>query len=323
MSGVHGPNDAASGSSAGPVDGWQKHKGSGVGPRTAPRTSHGAGSHFHKGLDIGMPAGTPIHAVKAGKVVSAGDAGGAGNMTVIDHGDGTFSKYLHQQAIAVHVGQSVRAGEVIGKVGSTGKSTGPHLHFEVRSGHPGTGPVLDPEAFIAGADHVPVLDPKTGIAVGFKEVKGHGTDPDAAPRPDAGKTWGGPGSKRPLNFGHPPGPDGQLIALHPSGVPVWSQTGTAITADQWANMPASQHQAIESMVAPAQRAKFLALMKEGVAARAFTAVPGGLTFDSAMAMLGGDAATIEAPDRDAAQGHVRKLLGGPADLEWPDEPAER
>lgn len=68
-------------------------------------------------MDIGVPHGTPIQAVKDGKVVFAGDGGGYGNLTVIQHDDGTFTKYAHQSEINVQAGQEVKAGDVIGKVG--------------------------------------------------------------------------------------------------------------------------------------------------------------------------------------------------------------
>lgn len=87
---------------------------------------------FHPGIDIADPTGTPIGAAKDGVVISAGPYGGYGNFVVVDHGDGLATAYAHQSRIAVRQGQTVDQGEVIGYVGSTGYSTGPHLHFEVR-----------------------------------------------------------------------------------------------------------------------------------------------------------------------------------------------
>ena len=82
-------------------------------------------------------SGTSIHACRVGKIVIAGSQGGYGNTVVIDHGGGMATLYGHQSRIAVSEGQQVNAGDVIGYVGSTGMSTGPHLHFEVRiSGNP-------------------------------------------------------------------------------------------------------------------------------------------------------------------------------------------
>jgi murein DD-endopeptidase MepM/ murein hydrolase activator NlpD len=87
---------------------------------------------MHEGIDIGAPTGTPIWAAAGGTVFYAGWEGGYGNLTVIDHGNGLATAYGHQSRIVVATGQTVTRGQVIGYVGSTGHSTGPHLHFEVR-----------------------------------------------------------------------------------------------------------------------------------------------------------------------------------------------
>ncbi|HET8627836.1 MAG TPA: M23 family metallopeptidase, partial [Thermomicrobiales bacterium] len=87
---------------------------------------------WHQGLDIGAPEGTPIRAAAAGRVVYAGHLDIRGNFVAIDDGLGVLTCYFHQSRIAVTVGQSVAAGDIIGYVGSTGLATGPHLHFEVR-----------------------------------------------------------------------------------------------------------------------------------------------------------------------------------------------
>ncbi|SCG35634.1 Peptidase family M23 [Micromonospora echinaurantiaca] len=90
---------------------------------------------LHAGIDFAMPAGTPIRAAFGGTVVKAGDAGdGYGISVFIDHGNGYLTHYAHQSRTAVGVGDKVSAGEVIGYEGSTGDSTGPHLHFEVHKG---------------------------------------------------------------------------------------------------------------------------------------------------------------------------------------------
>ena len=92
---------------------------------------------MHTGVDFGATAGTPIRAAADGEVVSAGPRGGYGNATIIDHGGSLATLYAHQSAILVRPGQTVKRGQVIGRVGSTGFATGPHLHFEVRvSGTP-------------------------------------------------------------------------------------------------------------------------------------------------------------------------------------------
>jgi len=95
------------------------------------------GIHGYNAMDLGAPYGTPIHAAAAGRVISSkggGWNGGYGNMIIISHPNGTQTLYSHQSSNIVSVGQVVSAGEVIGYVGSTGNSTGNHLHFEVRGG---------------------------------------------------------------------------------------------------------------------------------------------------------------------------------------------
>ena len=89
---------------------------------------------LHQGQDIACGYGTAIHAAKAGTVIFAGVMSGYGNVVIIDHGGGFSTLYAHQSRIAVSQGQHVDQGEVIGYVGSTGHSTGPHLHFETRFG---------------------------------------------------------------------------------------------------------------------------------------------------------------------------------------------
>jgi murein DD-endopeptidase MepM/ murein hydrolase activator NlpD len=87
---------------------------------------------FHPGIDFEAPAGTPIHAAADGVVVIAGDCGGYGNCVVIDHGTSLATVYAHQSTLLTQAGDRVTTGQIIGLVGSTGQSTGPHLHFEVR-----------------------------------------------------------------------------------------------------------------------------------------------------------------------------------------------
>ena len=95
------------------------------------------GTRLHAGVDLGASSGTPIKAAGDGVVVMAGSNGGYGNFTLIDHGGGLATGYGHQSSIGVRIGQHVSTGEVIGNVGSTGASTGPHLHWEVRvNGNP-------------------------------------------------------------------------------------------------------------------------------------------------------------------------------------------
>ena len=87
---------------------------------------------LHAGIDIANATGTPIWAAKGGSVIHAGSMSGYGNVVMIDHGGGFTTVYAHQSRIAVRNGQSVSQGEVIGYIGNTGNSTGPHLHFETR-----------------------------------------------------------------------------------------------------------------------------------------------------------------------------------------------
>ena len=87
---------------------------------------------MHEGIDIAVASGTPIRAAAAGTVIYAGWLGGYGNLTIIDHGGGVATAYGHQSSLAASTGSYVAQGQVIGYVGSTGHSTGPHLHFEVR-----------------------------------------------------------------------------------------------------------------------------------------------------------------------------------------------
>ncbi len=101
---------------------------------------------FHPGLDIADPEGTPIAASKAGTVVFAGPNGGYGNFVVIDHGDGTATAYAHQSRLASSEGQQVAQGQTIGYVGTTGFSTGNHLHFEIRV----NGSAVNPRDYLGG-----------------------------------------------------------------------------------------------------------------------------------------------------------------------------
>ncbi|HOJ93183.1 MAG TPA: M23 family metallopeptidase, partial [Dictyoglomaceae bacterium] len=86
----------------------------------------------HTGIDIAVAYGTPIKAAASGKVIYAGWYGGYGNLIILDHGGNISTLYGHLSKIVVKIGEEVAEGEIIGYVGSTGLSTGPHLHFEVR-----------------------------------------------------------------------------------------------------------------------------------------------------------------------------------------------
>ena len=101
---------------------------SAFGARRDPINGHRS---FHKGIDIAAPSGTPIPAAATGRVVFAGRNGGYGNMVILEHSDGTRTRYGHASSLLVKAGETVESGQTIAKVGSTGHSTGPHLHFEV------------------------------------------------------------------------------------------------------------------------------------------------------------------------------------------------
>ena len=104
---------------------------SGFGQREDPVLGLGTGE-FHKGIDIGSPNGTPVHAPAAGRVLKAGLGSGYGNEIEVDHGNGIVTVYGHLSGFNVAAGQQIVKGEVIGYVGHTGRVTGPHLHYEVQ-----------------------------------------------------------------------------------------------------------------------------------------------------------------------------------------------
>ena len=105
------------------------------------RSGSGLWASVHTGLDFAAPTGTPIYAVAGGVITETGWDGSYGNKTVERLPDGTELWYAHQSSIGVKVGQQVLGGQTIGAVGSTGNTTGPHVHLEVR---PGGGDPVDP-----------------------------------------------------------------------------------------------------------------------------------------------------------------------------------
>ena len=91
------------------------------------------GTGFHPGIDLTARTGTPVGAAAPGRVIFAAfDAGGYGTLVEVAHGSGVVSMYAHLSSVSVRVGQRVATGTRIGRVGTTGEATGPHLHFEVR-----------------------------------------------------------------------------------------------------------------------------------------------------------------------------------------------
>jgi murein DD-endopeptidase MepM/ murein hydrolase activator NlpD len=131
---------------------------SGFGYRADPFTG---GADFHPGLDFKGPYGAPIYAAARGVVSFVGQRSGYGNVVEIDHGNGLVTRYAHMSGFSTVVGKPVQPGEQIGLIGSTGRSTGPHLHFEVRVGDR----PVNPRPFLEAVPHV------------FQEA-----GPDAAPR---------------------------------------------------------------------------------------------------------------------------------------------
>jgi murein DD-endopeptidase MepM/ murein hydrolase activator NlpD len=114
---------------------------SGFGVRSDPFLGRPA---MHTGLDFRASSGDPVRATANGKVASSGWAGGYGRMVEVDHGNGLSTRYGHLSEINVKVGDTVKIGQVIGAVGSTGRSTGPHLHYETRI----DGEAVDPQKFL-------------------------------------------------------------------------------------------------------------------------------------------------------------------------------
>jgi murein DD-endopeptidase MepM/ murein hydrolase activator NlpD len=122
---------------------------SGFSPTTAYRSSGGSwSSGHHTGVDFPVPTGTAVKAIRGGEVVSAGWGGAYGYQVVLRHSDGKYSQYGHLSAISVRAGQSVGTGQRIARSGATGNATGPHLHFEVRTG-PGYGTDVNPLSYLS------------------------------------------------------------------------------------------------------------------------------------------------------------------------------
>jgi len=121
-----------------PVHGWIS---SGFGDRTNPVTNKAG---FHTGVDIANDTGTPIHVTADGVVAFAGWEGGYGKLVVVNHGNGYSSYYGHLSEIRAAVGKAVKRGDVVGMMGATGNTTGPHLHYEIRL----YGAAIDPTKYM-------------------------------------------------------------------------------------------------------------------------------------------------------------------------------
>jgi Peptidase family M23 len=129
---------AASTPSIWPTQGWLS---SGTGGRTDPFTGE---ADYHPGLDISADRGTPVYATADGIISQASFSGAYGNLVVVEHQFGIESRYGHLSAFRTQLGQTVKRGDLIGLVGSTGRATGPHLHYEVRV----NGRILNPLSFL-------------------------------------------------------------------------------------------------------------------------------------------------------------------------------
>ncbi|MEW1907058.1 M23 family metallopeptidase [Kitasatospora sp. NPDC085895] len=112
------------------------------------KTNHSYAAGFHTGVDFAVRPGTPLVSVGDATVVSAGWAGAYGNQVVLKLSDGHFAQYAHMSKLGVHAGQKVHAGDRVGLSGNTGNSTGPHLHFEIRTANR-YGAVIDPIKYLS------------------------------------------------------------------------------------------------------------------------------------------------------------------------------
>jgi murein DD-endopeptidase MepM/ murein hydrolase activator NlpD len=131
---------------------------SGFGVRSDP---FHAGAAMHPGIDLSGTYGTPIYATAEGTVLRAGwNSGGYGNLVEVDHGRGITTRYGHMSAILVSAGQHVTRGQQIGRMGSTGRSTGNHLHYEVRI----DGRAVNPIPFMKSTDYVLAMQRRSGAA---------------------------------------------------------------------------------------------------------------------------------------------------------------
>jgi murein DD-endopeptidase MepM/ murein hydrolase activator NlpD len=131
---------------------------SGFGYRSDPFNHHAA---MHPGLDLAGPVGTPIYATADGVVLRAGwNSGGYGNLVEIDHGRGITTRYGHMSAILVRPGDHITRGQQVGRMGSTGRSTGSHLHYEVRI----DGRAVNPMPFMKSTDYVLAMQRRSGAA---------------------------------------------------------------------------------------------------------------------------------------------------------------
>jgi murein DD-endopeptidase MepM/ murein hydrolase activator NlpD len=130
------------------------------GQRTDPFSGEGA---FHKGIDISAPTGTPVHVTADGVVVFAAMESGFGRLIVVDHGGGMQTYYAHLSRFLVYAGQEVRRGDEIGEVGRSGRTTAPHLHYEVHLG----GNAVNPASYLQTGRVAQAVHTRTADLFGF------------------------------------------------------------------------------------------------------------------------------------------------------------
>lgn len=130
---------------------------SNYGPRTHPVLG---GTRMHSGLDLAGPVGTPIYATADGYVGRASYQGAYGNLVELEHGAGTQTRYAHLSSMLVRPGQRVTKGQMIARMGSTGRSTGSHLHYEVRL----DGRAVNPELFVRTEGYVLAVKSRANLA---------------------------------------------------------------------------------------------------------------------------------------------------------------
>ena len=137
------------------------------------RTFNGS-SEFHLGVDIPAPSGTDIHAARPGKVTKAEYSGSYGNLIILEHDNGYSTRYAHQSRFAVSVGDTVKVNQKIGEVGTTGNSTGNHLHFEIRK----NGDTVNPLDYVSQTDSVDNYTGDTGSSSSASGSSGSGISSD-------------------------------------------------------------------------------------------------------------------------------------------------
>ena len=257
-------------------------KTSGFGPR---------GGRNHDGVDIAAPTGTPVHAAACGVVTTASAQGAYGNLVCIDHGGGFTTCYAHMSGFNTRAGQQVEAGDVIGYVGSTGRSTGPHLHFETRV----NGQARNPQPYLDGSQRAPGSRSRTAPA---KSTSGEGERGSARTRTaDSRSSSNGAAS---AGSTETQSSTADASTSEPSGA-----KPSAIVQGRPAPAPAQQQQAAAPAPAPAEQP-------------AATAAPTAPAPVEQPAIGGPDAPVAPAP---APEAPAAPAAEAPAPVEQPAAPA--